>query len=288
MEQTRIYPLGKEAQAKPMQFPDASGVSVNMLPPRDFSAFDMLKRFIDADYVDPADMNMRGMLEAIGIVKDQPFAPDARAREVLDKAAKRAAEMGRYIAIVATPERPGAKFYADRQYINAFPPVPGTPDFTAPSYTDIDLRAGYFTIAYSTSPGMALSLPDVGAKYPFTFKDANGDYLSGDRSYRMNLPVGIPAKLFWSVTVTTLKRHRASIMGSRSRQSIKWTSRRPMPTARRTFTSARNHQAKARTGWPLSRAKASSWSCGSMGRRRLSMTRAGSPATSSSLAVVEG
>jgi hypothetical protein len=61
MEQTRIYPLGKEAQAKPMQFPDASGVSVNMLPPRDFSAFDMLKRFIDADYVDPADMNMRGM-----------------------------------------------------------------------------------------------------------------------------------------------------------------------------------------------------------------------------------
>jgi hypothetical protein len=47
---------------------------------------------------------------------------------------------------------------------------------------------------------MAISLPDVGAKYPFTFKDADGDYLSGDRAYRMHLPAGIPAKLFWSVT----------------------------------------------------------------------------------------
>jgi hypothetical protein len=200
MEQTRIYPLGKEAQANPMQFPDASGVPVNMLPPRDAGAFDMLKRVIDSEYVDPADMDMRGMLAAIGIVKDQPFAPSTRDRELLDRAAKRAADMGWYISLVSTGERPGAKYYADRQYINAFPPVPGTPDFVAPSYIDTDLRAGFFSTAYSTSPGMAISLPDVGAKYPFTFKDADGDYLSGDRAYRMRLPAGIPAKLFWSVT----------------------------------------------------------------------------------------
>jgi hypothetical protein len=30
MEPTKIYPLGKEASAKPMQFPDASAVPVNM------------------------------------------------------------------------------------------------------------------------------------------------------------------------------------------------------------------------------------------------------------------
>jgi hypothetical protein len=33
IEQTWIYPLGKQAEARSMQFPDASGVSVNMLPP---------------------------------------------------------------------------------------------------------------------------------------------------------------------------------------------------------------------------------------------------------------
>jgi len=47
MEQTRIYPLGKQDTAKPMQFPDASGVAVNMLYPQDASAYDMLARFID-------------------------------------------------------------------------------------------------------------------------------------------------------------------------------------------------------------------------------------------------
>ena len=41
----------------------------------------------------------------------------------------------------------------------------------------------------------------VGAKYPVTFVDADGDFLSGSQSYKLNLPKGIPAALFWSVTV---------------------------------------------------------------------------------------
>ena len=75
IEQTRIYPLGKKDSAKPMQFPDASGVPANMLYPQDGSAFDMLARFIEHEYVDPADMEMRGMAAALGIVKGKPFAP---------------------------------------------------------------------------------------------------------------------------------------------------------------------------------------------------------------------
>ena len=75
MEQTRIYPLGKKAAAKPMQFPDASAVPANMLYPSDGSAFDMLNRFIQHEYADPADMEMRGMLAALGIEKGKPFNP---------------------------------------------------------------------------------------------------------------------------------------------------------------------------------------------------------------------
>jgi hypothetical protein len=200
MEQTVIYPLGKKASAKQMEFPDASGVPIDMLPPRDSSAFDLLKRFIDAEYVDPRDLDMRGMLMAIGIVKGEPFAPDSHQRAILEKAAGRASEMGRYAAMVQVAQRPGARYYPDRQYFNAFPPVPGTPTFQAPTYTDVAQRSGFFSLAYSTSPGMAIDLPDVGARYPSTFKDADGEYLVGDRSYRMVLPPGIPAKIFWSVT----------------------------------------------------------------------------------------
>jgi hypothetical protein len=201
MEQTRIYPLGKQASAKAMQFPDASNTPLNMLMPVDSSAFDMLKRFIDNDYVDPADLDMRGMLAAVGIVKDQPFSPDTHTRDVLSRAARRATDIGRYISYVGIPTYPGGKYYKDRQYVNGFPPIPGTPTFTAATYTDINLRSAFFTTAYSTSPAMALSIPNLGAKYPAAFKDADGNWLSGDHSYRMHLPAGIPAKLFWSVTL---------------------------------------------------------------------------------------
>jgi len=44
-------------------------------------------------------------------------------------------------------------------------------------------------------------MENVGAKYPNTFTDADGDLLSGDRSYKLTLPSSIPAKLFWSVTI---------------------------------------------------------------------------------------
>ena len=205
MEQTRIYPFsqpaGQEAEPKRMQFPDGSGVPLNMLMPRDAKAFDMLKRAIEAEYADPADRDMRGMLADIGIVKGEPFKPDAHTREILEKAARRASEMGRYQALEAMETLPGGLYYSDRRYVNGFPPIPGTPDFTTATYTDVGQRSGFFTIAYSASPGMALNVVDVGAKYPTAFRDADGDHLVGDRSYKLHLPPKIPAKLFWSVTL---------------------------------------------------------------------------------------
>ena len=204
MEQTRIYPLGKESSAKPMQFPDASVVSVDMLPHTDDSAFDMIKRIIDAEYVDPADMDMRGMLAGVGIVKGQPFKPDAHARAILNAAAQRGYEMAHYLAANAVRKLPGGLYYEDRQYLNGFPRGV-TPEFTAPAaaptYTDLSVRSGFFMLAYSASPAMAIDMPDAGAKYPTTFKDAQGEWLTGDRSYRLHLPAGIPVNRFWSVTV---------------------------------------------------------------------------------------
>lgn len=200
MEQTRIYPLSA-GEGKAMQFPDASGVAVNMLAPRDDTAFDMLKRFVDHEYVDCLDMDMRGVLAAIGIAKDRPFEPDAHAREVLSRAARRASELSRLQAYELNAERDGAMYYDDRQWFNAFPPFPGNPEFAAPTYNDVDLRAGFFAAGYSTSPAMAISMPNVGAKYPAAFKDSDGDFLSGDQSYRLHLPPQIPAKIFWSVAL---------------------------------------------------------------------------------------
>jgi hypothetical protein len=51
------------------------------------------------------------------------------------------------------------------------------------------------------SPIMAANMVDVGAKYLVAPTDAEAKFLSGAKSYRLHLPKGIPAKLFWSVTV---------------------------------------------------------------------------------------
>ncbi len=198
MEQTRIYPLGKEASAKPMVFPDASNVPVNMLYPKDGSAFDMLSRFINSEYADPQDMEMRGMLAALGIIKGQPFQPDAHTRTLLDDAAKTAAKIALAGSFEPQTIVPNPKWYSDRRWLNVFP-VNAT--FSGDTFNYIDPRTGFFINAYSVSPGMALSMENVGAKYPATFVDAHGDFLEGQNSYRLNLPKDIPVALFWSVTV---------------------------------------------------------------------------------------
>jgi hypothetical protein len=49
MKQTKLYPLGRETSAKPMQFHNASGKSLNMLPRSDSSAFIQLKALLDVE-----------------------------------------------------------------------------------------------------------------------------------------------------------------------------------------------------------------------------------------------
>ncbi|MBM9400134.1 DUF1214 domain-containing protein [Gluconacetobacter azotocaptans] len=93
---------------------------------------------------------------------------------------------------------PDGLWYPDRHWLNVFP---GNATFTAETFNYIDPRTGFFTNAYSASPGMAVNMENVGAKYPATFADASGAFLSGDKSYRLNLPKNIPAALFWPVTV---------------------------------------------------------------------------------------
>jgi hypothetical protein len=197
MEQTRIYPLGKAASAKPMVFPDASAKPANLLYPTDGTAFDMLSRYIEREYVDANDMEMRGQLASIGIIKGQPFAPDAHTRDLLDKSARAAAKIAHGVSYDPPAWIPNGHWYPDRRWINVFP---GNATFTADTFNFVDLRTGFFTFAYSASPGMAVNMVGVGAKYPAAYVDADGNFLEGDNSYKLHLPADIPAALFWSVT----------------------------------------------------------------------------------------
>lgn len=196
MEKTRIYPLGKQATAKPMKFPNASPLEMDMTIPKDGKAFSLIQRIIDNEYVDQQDMEMRGMLAAIGIIKGKEFAPNDKQAKLLDDAAKTAAKFG--LAISYTPQDiEDNVWFKGRRWMNAFP---GNAAFTADTFNYIDPRIGFFTNAITTSPGMAITMEKVGAKYPSTFVDADGNFLSGSKTYKLHLPKDVPAAIFWSVT----------------------------------------------------------------------------------------
>ena len=198
MEATRIYPLGQKEQARPMEFPEGSGVPTDLLFHRDIRYFEMLARFIEREYVDPTEMDMRGMLASLGIAKGVAFRPDEQMRALLDRAALTAFNMSKAIVSHGTMRLPGGLVWQDRQYINAF--MGGDPFFLADTFLNLDNRVAYFTDAYSVSPAMAMNFVGMGAKYPVALRDADGDLLLGAQTYKLHLPPNVPAKLFWSVT----------------------------------------------------------------------------------------
>ena len=49
------------------------------------------------------------------------------------------------------------------------------------------------------TPAMALKMVGKGSQYAYNAKDKNGDYLDGNKSYKLNIPADVPAKDFWSI-----------------------------------------------------------------------------------------
>ncbi len=197
IEKTVIYPLGSKESAPTMEFPNASEKPANMLVTQDISYFENLKEFIDYEPVDREDFAMRGMMATLGMIKGDPFEPDARMRSILDRAADVAWKM----ATVQRYERriPGTRRYADRQFDEGF--IGGSELFEGDTYLNFDSRTAFFRFAYSSSPGMVVDMVGKGSKYPLTFKDADGNFLMGENSYKLRLPEGIPAENFWAVTL---------------------------------------------------------------------------------------
>ena len=210
IEQSKIYPLGRKESARPMAFPDASGVPVDMLPIRDGTAFDELKKLVDGEGDTLAEPDARGLLAAIGIEKGRPFEPEAKTREILDHAAKTAFKMSRVIGFEEEVAGRSLRIYPDRRWIN--PMADATPARPAGPFDlgwrrqpedslDLDARIWFFTNYYSVSPGMLSQTPGKGAKYMIAFVDGAGANLSGGSRYRLHLPAGIPAANFWSLTL---------------------------------------------------------------------------------------
>jgi hypothetical protein len=201
-EQTRIYPLWTtEKDVKPMEFPNGSGKRVNMMYPVDSTYWTKLKDFVDYEPVSAIDPELRGVLASIGIIKGQPFEPTEKQKELLQKAVETAPKM---ILALRQLGRPDGRnlYYKDRQYENVW--AGATSEWLQDSYLDVNQRATYFQVAYSSAPAMVMRTLNAGSKYPVAMRDADGDFLNGSNSYKLHLPPDPPAALFWAVTADNI------------------------------------------------------------------------------------
>jgi hypothetical protein len=211
MEQVKVYPLNvPEAERKPMEFPNASGVPANLLPRSDVTAFEQIKWLLDREGENLAGPDGLGLLANIGLIEGEPFAPSPSMRDILGAAAKTGYKMSRVIGLSEEVRGESYLVWPDRRWANPFnnaaqPGPEKSLDLswrnTQHGFTDIEQRAWMFTNYYSLSPGMVSQIPGKGASYWMAYHDAEGESLSGDASYKVTLPPDAPVNLFWSLTL---------------------------------------------------------------------------------------
>lgn len=198
IESYRQYRL-KDAKNPPeTRFVTTSGKKVDFLTNEGFAYFETLARYIDENPPRPQDMAMLGVLETLGIVHGKPFKPDARMKKILTEGAVVGRAMAK--ALAWAPRVPEDIVYAypgKRRWKKIFF---GDPTFHTPDYMAIDLRSKYAFEAIGTAKAMVVSVPGQGSQYIGVYQDSEGNWLSGENTYRIRLPKDVPANMFWSLT----------------------------------------------------------------------------------------
>ena len=106
------------------------------------------------------------------------------------------AGIGAGSAILFDNRDPRARLYSDRHWYSTF--VGGSAEFADGAERMLDARTLYVYYAAGITPAMAASKPGTGSAYASAFRDSEGRYLDGGKTYKITLPAPIPAKQFWS------------------------------------------------------------------------------------------
>ncbi len=199
MKTVKVYPLNRKADWKePTWVRLKEGDFTPLQWETNLKFWQVLHEIIEQEPAYEAYRPYYGELAALGIVKGRPFAPDARMKFILERAAAAANAQMRVQSFA--DRRPDRVAWPDRQWEWAtLRPENGT--FDAPTYMDLTAREKWFYQAQVESPAMFRRTAGAGSLYWLGTRDATGAYLDGGKSYRLVVPQPVPGKLFWSVTV---------------------------------------------------------------------------------------
>jgi hypothetical protein len=208
-------PLGQLPSRTSPRFVEGTGLAINTIPPNDFGHYEMLDQLVQLEPASALDVELAGQFAAIGIVKDEKFAPDERLRKVLDDAVAVGNAAARTVGMGASPTE-GFRYYEDGDsawwnmlFVGGFEFTNPPPEITADGikpYPDqgarrLHSRTSMFYTATCITPAMCMRLTGVGSQYLISNVDTDGAPFDGAKAYRVSLPQGIPAARFWSLNV---------------------------------------------------------------------------------------
>ena len=139
-----------------------------------------------------------GELAALGIVKGKPFTPDVRMKAILEEAARVGNAQMRVQSF--GDRRADRLVWKDRRWQWASLRFEDG-DFNTDSYLDTEAREKWFYQAVGASPAMFKRDASAGSLYWLGIRDRDDRYLDGGMRYTLTVPLPVPARLFWSVTV---------------------------------------------------------------------------------------
>ena len=228
-------PLAPLSKPGTLTFVEGTGLSMNTIPPNDFSYYEMLDALVQEQPAEALEPEIGGQFAAIGIVKGKKFAPDERMKKILTDAIAIANAAGRTIAF--TPrESEGFGYYSPTSkwlnplFVSGYDFMRPPPEITKEGvkqfpYTGahtLDARAAFFYVATGVTPAMIMRLPNVGSQYLFGIVDSSGKPFDGAKTYKVTLPPNIPAAKFWSFT----------LYDNQTRSMLQTPQRFPAPAAR--------------------------------------------------------
>ena len=196
LERLEIYPLSKSNNPPKKTIVDISGIRWSQTSPRGIDYWRSLHAIIQREPVQERDRFFMAMLKPLGIEKGKPFEPDERQARLLADGALVGEAMAKANDFEKRLEE---AHYAEGTHWHFALVI--DPSQRAEFYDQLDGRAAWFYEAVTTSSGMVTRTPGVGQVYLGTYKDKDGDWLDGSKSYRLRIPANAPVEQFWSMTV---------------------------------------------------------------------------------------
>jgi hypothetical protein len=167
--------------------------------PRGLAYWEAVNEIIQREPVEERDRFFTAMLRDLGIEKGKPFAPDDHHKKLFEDAALLGEEIAKVVVyekrFIGNYYRPDARW----QFAMVLDPSQHEAD-----YDQLDERTDWFYEAIASSYAMITKTPGVGSIYLSTYRDKDGDWLNGGKSYRLRISPNPPMQQFWAVSVYDL------------------------------------------------------------------------------------